>query len=64
MPIIRVPMLASCKQEQKRHLVQELTTIFVKVAGGNPQTLHVVTTDVEKGDWGSGGELCSDKFPV
>jgi 4-oxalocrotonate tautomerase len=49
--------------EQKRDLVHELTQAFVKAAGGNAASVHVVLTDVDKGDWGSGGELCSDKFP-
>ena len=32
-------------------------------AGGTPESVNVVITDVDKSDWGSGGELCSDKFP-
>ena len=63
MPIIRVEMFEGRTQEQKRKLVKELTNAFVKVAGSNPQNVHVIMTDVSKGDWGSGGELCSEKFP-
>jgi len=43
--------------------VRELTDAFVNAAGGTPESVNVVITDVDKSDWGSGGELCSDKFP-
>ncbi len=63
LPIIRVEMFSGRTIDQKRELVRELTDAFVKTAGGTPQSIYVVITDVEKSDWGSGGELCSDKFP-
>ena len=63
MPIIRVEMFAGRTEQQKRELVRELTDAFVNAAGGTPESVNVVITDVDKSDWGSGGELCSDKFP-
>ncbi len=63
MPIIRVEMFSGRTAEQKRALVRNLTDGFVAAAGGNPQSVHVVITDVDKGDWGAGGELCADKYP-
>ena len=63
MPIIRVEMFAGRTEKQKRALVRELTDAFVNTAGGTPESVNVVITDVDKSDWGSGGELCSDKFP-
>lgn len=63
MPIIRVEMFTGRSEEQKRALVHDLTKAFVGAAGGNPDSVHVVITDVDKGNWGSGGQLCSDKFP-
>ncbi|WP_120500457.1 4-oxalocrotonate tautomerase [Roseovarius sp. EL26] len=63
MPIIRVEMFKGRSVDQKRALVQELTEAFVNATGGTPESVHVVITDVDKGDWGSGGALCSDKFP-
>ena len=62
MPIIRVEMFAGRTEQQKRALVRELTDAFVNAAGGTPESVNVVITDVDKSDWGSGGELCSDKF--
>jgi|TARA_B100001996_G_scaffold165377_1_gene126074 4-oxalocrotonate tautomerase len=63
MPIIRVEMFTGRTEKQKRALVRELTDAFVNTAGGTPESVNVVITDVDKSDWGSGGELCSDKFP-
>ena len=63
MPIIRVEMFPGRTEDQKRELVKELTDAFVRTAGGKPDSVFVVLTDIEKGDWGVGGELCSDKFP-
>ena len=60
MPIIRVEMFAGRTEEQKRALVKELTDGFVRTAGGDPEHVHVVLTDVAMSDWGFGGELCSD----
>lgn len=63
MPVIRVEMFAGRSPEQKRALVRDLTTAFVGAAGGNPESVQVVITDVEKSDWASGGQLFSDKIP-
>ena len=63
MPIIRVEMFKGRSVDQKRALVEKLTDAFVEAAGGTPQSVQVVITDVDKSDWGSGGQLCADKFP-
>ncbi|SLN24829.1 2-hydroxymuconate tautomerase [Roseovarius litorisediminis] len=63
MPIIRVEMFKGRTVEQKRALVRRLTEAFVTAAGVNPDSVQVVITDVDKSDWGSGGQLASDKFP-
>ncbi len=49
--------------DQKRDMVRELTRAFVETAGGTPASVNVVITDVAKSDWGSNGELWSDKLP-
>ena len=63
MPIIRIEMFEGRDVEQKRNLVREVTRAFVDTAGGSADAVQVVITDVPKSDWGSGGVLCSDKFP-
>ena len=64
MPIIRVEMLKGRTRDQKRELVKELTAAFVRTCGGKPEGLQIVIADVEKEDWGSGGELLADKYPT
>ena len=63
MPMIRVEMFPGRTDDQKKALVKELTDAFVRAAGGKPESVFVILTDVEKSNWGSGGEMCSDKFP-
>lgn len=63
MPIIHVEMFPGRTVEQKREMVKELTDAFVRTAGGKHDSVFVVIDDVEKHNWGAGGELCSDKFP-
>ena len=61
LPIIRVEMFPGRSPDQKRALVRELTDGFIRSAGGKPESIHVVITEVEPGNWGSGGMLASDK---
>lgn len=63
MPIIRVEMFKGRTRAQKRALVRELTDTFCRICDARPEGLHVVITEVEKEDWGAGGELCADKYP-
>ena len=63
MPIIRVEMFSGRTTEQKRAMVEALTKAFVETAGGNPQSLQIIIDDVDKTNWGTGGQLASDKFP-
>ncbi|MBJ31214.1 MAG: 4-oxalocrotonate tautomerase [Acidimicrobiaceae bacterium] len=61
MPIIRVEMFPGRTVDQKRDLVRDLTDGFVRACGGAGDRLHGVITEVEREDWGVGGELMSDE---
>ena len=61
MPIIRVEMFPGRTIDQKRDLTREPTDGFVRACGGAGEKLHVVITEVERENWGVGGELMSDK---
>lgn len=63
MPVITVDMWAGRSVEAKRALVKELTDAYVRVTGGNPESIYVVIRDVPKENWGVAGELSSDRFP-
>ncbi len=60
MPTIRVEMFEGRTADQKRALVKELTDSFVRTAGGTPESVQIVLTDVAKDDWAVAGKLCSD----
>jgi len=60
MPVIRVEMFKGRTPEQKKALVKEVTEAFVRTAGGTPEAVQVVITDVEKDDWAVGGVLASE----
>ena len=61
MPIIRVEMFEGRTEDQKRAMAAELTDAFVRTAGGTPESVQIVISDIAKSDWASGGVLWSDK---
>ncbi len=61
MPIIRVEMFPGRTTDQKRDLARELTDGFVRACGGPGDRLHVVINEVERENWGVGGELMADE---
>ena len=63
MPIITVDMFKGRSDAQKSEIVRELTDAFVRTGGGSAEAVHVILRDVEKSNWGSGGIMCSEKFP-
>lgn len=60
MPVIRVEMFKGRTPEQKQAMVREVTDAFVRTAGGTPESVHIVITDVEKSDWAVAGKLASN----
>jgi 4-oxalocrotonate tautomerase len=63
MPIIRVEMFKGRTREQKRTMVKALTDAMVESTGAKREAVWIVVKDVDKEDWGFGGELGVDKFP-
>jgi len=62
-PVIRVEMFKGRTRDQKRALIKELTDSFLRTCGGNAESVFIVIEDVEKENWGIGGELMADKYP-
>lgn len=60
MPVIRVEMFKGRTSEQKKALVKEVTDAFVRTAGGTPESVHIIITDIEPSDWAVAGKLVSD----
>lgn len=63
MPIIKVEMFKGRSREQKRKMVEALTDAMVESTGAKREAVWIVVQDVEKEDWGFGGELGCDKYP-
>ncbi len=60
MPMIRVEMFAGRTPDQKRAFAKAVTDSFVETCGGTPQSVQIIFTDVQKGDWATAGKLASD----
>ena len=63
MPIIRVEMFPGRTPEQKRAIAKELTDCFVRTAGGTPESVTILFSEIAKQDWANAGKLMSDKYP-
>lgn len=63
MPMIKVEMFSGRSDQQKRALVQALTDAFVETAGGTPESVQIILTDIDKSDWATAGTLHSDPAP-
>jgi 4-oxalocrotonate tautomerase len=46
--------------EQKRRLVEEITSILVNVLGKKPEHTHIVIDEVDPENWGFAGMLTTD----
>lgn len=64
MPLIQVSMFAGRTAEQKRAFAQALTEAAVRTIGATPDSVDIIFTDVERGDWATAGRLWSDPPPT
>ncbi len=64
MPLIQVSMFAGRTPEQKRAFAQALTEAAVRTIGATPDSVDIIFTDVERGDWATAGRLWSDPPPA
>jgi 4-oxalocrotonate tautomerase len=61
MPLIQVYMLAGRTGQQKRRLIEELTSVMVDVLGSNPERVNVVVHEVDADNWGRAGVPLSEE---
>ena len=59
MPVVTVEMWEGRTVEQKKQLVEGITSAFVKI-GVPPEALHIIIKDNPKHNWASGGKLASE----
>jgi 4-oxalocrotonate tautomerase len=61
MPYVNLQITKGASREQKAEIVREFTDTLVRVLGKNPQNTHIVIQEIEREDWGHGGELVADR---
>ena len=59
MPVVTVEMWEGRTIEQKKQLVEGITTSFVKI-GTSAEAVQVIIKDVPKHNWAIGGKLASE----
>lgn len=59
MPVVTVEMWEGRTVEQKKQLVEGITSAFVKI-GTLPEQVHIILKDNPKHNWASGGKLASE----
>jgi len=59
MPVVTVEMWEGRTVEQKKQLVEGITSAFVKI-GTLPDQVHIILKDNPKHNWASGGKLASE----
>jgi 4-oxalocrotonate tautomerase len=63
MPVVIVNMWEGRTIDQKRILVEGITTTFGKI-GIPAEAVHVILNDIPKHNWGTGGKLASESKPT
>ncbi len=60
MPVVTVEMWEGRTIEQKKQLVEGITSSFVQI-GVPKEALHIILKDVPKHNWAIGGKLASEE---
>ena len=60
MPTMHIELFAGRSPEQKRELVEALTTETCRVLGCDPSAVDIILIDVERHNWATGGKMWSE----
>lgn len=63
MPFVEIKVAGPLSLDQKRGLVEDVTRSLVERCGKNPQTTHIVITEIAPENWGNAGGLIADRKP-
>lgn len=55
MPIVHIELLEGRTQEQKDAMVRDVTEAIVKNTGAQTENVHIVISDMAKGNYAVGG---------
>jgi 4-oxalocrotonate tautomerase len=61
MPIVQIHLLEGRTEAQKRAMAKAVTEAIVATAGGPPENVRIIISDMARGDYSIGGVLISDK---
>lgn len=62
MPVVTVEMWEGRTIEQKKQLVEGITSVMTDL-GIPAEAVHIIINDIPKHNWGIGGKLASEEFP-
>ena len=62
MPVVTVEMWEGRTIEQKKQLVEGITSVMTNL-GIPAQAVHIIIKDVPKHNWATGGKLASEESP-
>lgn len=60
MPYVNVQITKGASREQKRGLVEDITSSLVKRLGKEPEHIHIVLQEVAEENWGYAGMLTDE----
>lgn len=60
MPYVNVQILKGATREQKKQLVERMTSALIDILGKKPEHTHIVIQEIEKQDWGFAGKLSDE----
>ena len=60
MPVVTVNMWEGRTVDQKRQLVESITSSFEKI-GTPKEAVHIIIKDIPKHNWAHGGKLVSER---
>ena len=62
MPLVKIDLWKGRDKETRKKLIKNVTTAVVNSLNCPAEAVQVVLNEVEKENWGIGGELASEKF--
>jgi len=60
MPYVNVQITKGASRDQKRAIVEDVTSSLVKNLNKSPEHIHIVIQEVEEDDWGYSGMLTDE----
>lgn len=63
MPYISIETFAGKTDEQKKHLIEEVTRAVTSSLGVPKEAVWIVIKDIPKTSWGEAGRPCSEIYP-